>query len=338
VLPQGRSAGVPLTGEAVTPIFIFSLPRSGSTLTQRLLASHDKVATSSEPWLLLPFLYTLREPGCYSEFGHYLMVSGVKDFCRELPGGEEDYRGAVRQLALDLYAKAAGGDATHFVDKTPRYHLIVDEIVALFPEGKFIFLWRNPLAVIASIVETFGKGRWILYVLKVDLFDGVRKLVAACQRHGEQSLSVRYEALVTDPESEARRLFAHLGLDFDAAVLQKVGQLRLKGRLGDSAGPESYRDISQEPLQKWKYVLANPLRKWWCRRYLRWIGRERLAAMGYELDDLLTELAEVPFSTRYLLSDAVQLLFGVVYVWLEPAILRDKLKRLPQLWRIHGHR
>jgi hypothetical protein len=330
-------AGAKVSGSAVTPVFIFSLPRSGSTLTQRLLASHDAVATSSEPWLLLPYLYTLREQGCYSEYGHYLMVSGVKDFCAELPGGEADYREVIARLALDLYTKAGGGDATHFVDKTPRYHLIVDDIMALFPEGRFIFLWRNPLAVIASIVETFGKGRWILYVLKVDLFDGVHRLVEACRRYDERAVNVRYEALVTDPEAEAGRLFAYLGLDFDAELLQRVGQFRLKGRLGDSAG-QSYRDISREPLEKWKQVLANPLRKWWCRRYLRWIGKERLAVMGYDLDELLGELAAVPASGRHLLSDLLHLFFGVLYDWFEPAILRDKLRRLPQLWRIHGHR
>jgi hypothetical protein len=322
----------------VTPVFIFSLPRSGSTLTQRLLASHDTVATSSEPWLLLPYFYTLREQGCYSDYGHYLTVSGVKDFCSELPGGEAEYREAISRFALELYSKAAGRDATHFVDKTPRYHLVVDDIVGAFPEGKFIFLWRNPLAVIASIVETFGKGRWILYVLKVDLFDGVRALVEAFQRYGEQSVGMRYEALVTDPEGEARRLFKYLGLDFDTQLLQRVGRLHLKGRLGDSAGLQSYGEISREPLDKWKHVLGNPLRKWWCRRYLKWIGRERLAIMGYELDALLAQLAAVPVSGRHLLSDMLQLVFGVFYAWAEPAILRDKLRRLPQFWRIHGHR
>jgi hypothetical protein len=208
----------------------------------------------------------------------------------------------------------------------------------MFPQGRFVFLWRNPLAVIASIVETFGKGRWILYVLKVDLFDGVARLIDACRKYGDRAVTLHYESLVTDPEGEAGRLFAYLGLEFDAELLQRAGRMRLQGRLGDSAGLSSYRDISREPLEKWKQVLANPLRKWWCRRYLRWIGRERLAVMGYELDGLLAELDAVPLSWRHLLSDMLHLAFGVLYDWFEPAILRDKLRRLPRLWRIHAHR
>ena len=46
---------------AIKPIFIFSITRSGSTLLQRVIAAHEGVATVSEPWVLLPYLYTLRE-------------------------------------------------------------------------------------------------------------------------------------------------------------------------------------------------------------------------------------------------------------------------------------
>ena len=44
---------------SVTPVFIFSLPRSGSTLTQRVLTAHDGVASAAEPWVLLPLLQPL---------------------------------------------------------------------------------------------------------------------------------------------------------------------------------------------------------------------------------------------------------------------------------------
>jgi hypothetical protein len=40
-----------------TPLFLLSLPRSGSTLAQRILAAHGGIATTSEPWILLPYLY-----------------------------------------------------------------------------------------------------------------------------------------------------------------------------------------------------------------------------------------------------------------------------------------
>ena len=72
-------------------IFLFSLPRSGSTLLQRLIASHPQVATVSEPWLVLPYLYTLRGRGIYAEFDYKTSSTAIQDFCEELPNGPEEY-------------------------------------------------------------------------------------------------------------------------------------------------------------------------------------------------------------------------------------------------------
>jgi hypothetical protein len=52
------------------PIFILSRTRSGSTLLQRILRSYDEIATVTEPYILLPFVYTLRERGVVSEYVH----------------------------------------------------------------------------------------------------------------------------------------------------------------------------------------------------------------------------------------------------------------------------
>ena len=149
---------------SLQPLFLLSLPRSGSTFTQRLLSAHPKISTCPEPWLLLPLLYTLRERGSYTEYGHYLMHAGVRDLCAALAGGEAAYRKTLARTALDLYGQAADADARYFLDKTPRYHLIAEELPALIPQGKLIFLWSNPLAMLASIAETFGRGRWVSYV------------------------------------------------------------------------------------------------------------------------------------------------------------------------------
>ena len=46
-----------------SPIFIFSLPRAGSTLLQRVLMGHPEIASIAEPWLLLPLMYVQKEHG-----------------------------------------------------------------------------------------------------------------------------------------------------------------------------------------------------------------------------------------------------------------------------------
>ena len=122
------------------PLFIFSLPRAGSTLLQRILAGHDGIASAAEPWLLLPALYTLRDTGVVAEYSHPIAVRAIKDFCRELPDGEATYLQHVRRQVLDLYAAASPPGTTYFLDKTPRYALIDEEIVSLLdPKAE----WRQ---------------------------------------------------------------------------------------------------------------------------------------------------------------------------------------------------
>lgn len=265
------------------------------------------------------------------------MVAAIEDLCRELPNGIDEYLEEVRSFILRIYSKAGGSKAKYFLDKTPRYDLVAEDVVRLFPEGKFIFLWRNPLAVIASIMETWAGGKWNLYGCKVDLFDGLTNLVAAYQKHKDQVCAVKYENLLLNPEKEWERVFDYLDLPFDPRLLSRFDKVRLKGRMDDSREARPYQVLSREPLEKWKVTLANPIRKSWCRRYLHWIGSERLEVMGYSLNDLLAELDDIPTTARMVGSDIVRINYGYIYEWLEPIILKDKLKLLPQNWRVHGH-
>jgi hypothetical protein len=293
------------------PIFLLSLPRAGSTFVQRVLASHQQVATVSEPWLLIPFLYTLKQEGVVAEYGHRIMVKAIEDFCGELPRGSEDYLEEIRTLALRLYAKATPDGATYFLDKTPRYHLIVDDLFRLFPEGKFVFLWRNPLAVAASIIETWGGGRWSIPRFRLDLFRGLDNLVTAYGTHGERAIALRYEDMIQHPESEYGRILEYLDLPADPEWISRLPHAELAGRMGDR-GAASAEAVKKDPLAKWRLTLATPVRKAWCLRYLRWIGQERLSVMGYDLEALVREIEALPSKPRLVASDAVRLSFGAV--------------------------
>lgn len=297
----------------IKPLFLFSLARSGSTLLQRILAAHKEVSTASEPWLLLPYLYMLKDHGIHAEYSHKTALRAIEDFCRGLPNGWDDYFAGMHTFVLRLYGLAAKKDSKYFVDKTPRYHLIVEEVIRLFPEGKFIFLWRNPLAVVASIMETWGGRKWNLYIFKMDLFDGLANLVAAYKKHEGRVCAVRYEDLVSQSETECRRMFEYLGLSFYSELLSSFKAVELKGRMGDKIGVNQYQSLSKEPLDKWKSILANPIRKAWCRRYLRWIGNERLQLMGYDMNQLLSDLDAIPLSLSLMGSDLLRMSYGAAY-------------------------
>ncbi len=283
---------------SVTPIFLFSLPRSGSTLVQRVLASHADVATASEPWLLLPFVYALRDRGVRSEYAAVPAARALNHFVEQLPGGLDDYLQELRSMAEHLYARAAAG-RPYFLDKTPRYHFVVDEMFRIFPDARFLFLWRNPLAVVASIVQTWTRDRWGLGRWRADLFEGLGRLVAAYEANRDRAQAVRFEDLVSGPAGWPA-IFAHLGLAYDPSVTSRFTEVQLDGEMGDKTGVTRYGGLSKEPIDRWQQAISNPFRKRWCRAYLAWIGERRLAVMGYDLDELIAQLEQIPDGSRRL--------------------------------------
>lgn len=294
---------------AIQPIFILSTVRSGSTLTQRIIAAHSGVATVPEPWLLLPYAYTLRRGGVDAEYLHPLMIDAIEDFCERLPGGTDDYLAEVREFVLRLYRKATDDSARYFIDKSPAYCLIPEEIIRLLPDGKFVFLWRNPLSIAASIIDTWEP--WHPALHREYLFVGLPRLVAAYRANSTRAYGVRFEDLAGGNEQAWRPLMDYLGIEFEPEALRRFTEVDIAGRMGDKTGVQQYSQLSSEPHEKWKSTLANPVRKAWCRKYLRFLGNERLAVMGYDGDQLMQELDSQPTSTRCLASDIGRLITGV---------------------------
>jgi Sulfotransferase family len=314
----------------VEPIFILSLPRSGSTLLQRIIGSHDSVATASEPFLLLPLLYSLRETGVNAEYEHRVAAGGIRGFAQHyLTGGIDGYLDAVRRFALSLYADAAGGKE-YFLDKTPRYHLIADELIRLFPSGRFIFLWRHPLAIAASMMELWGDGKWTLDGVSADFFRGVPALVDARLAHADRVTSVTYEELIGRPSETVERLLDYLELSHDPSLIKRFKDLERRNQtFWDPTGTRDYDSISAEPLTKWHHTMANPARKAWCRAYVRQLGSDRLATMGYDLDEILVEIDSLPSTTRFLGNDVARIAIGAV-----DRRLRERVVGVPfPLWR-----
>jgi hypothetical protein len=309
---------------AQTPVFLLSLPRAGSTLLQRMLGSHPDIYTRGEGHFLLPFFYAGRAEGVYADYGHKVVAGEFKQFVDQLPDGEGQVHRALGVMVEDLFA-AAAPDARFYLDKTPRYHLIAEDLVTAFPTARFIVQWRNPLAVAASMIETFKGGRWNLHEHHIDLYQGVDKLCAFARDHAERVHTLSYESLLESPEQSLRDVCAYLACSYtdEMATLSAAPP---QGR-GDPTGVHRYQDLSREPLEKWKAVMANPLRRKWCARYLDWIGEERLAIQGYSLSVLQAELSNLPGSFRHLGSDCWEMLLGNGKLMFNWPMLVDQRRR-----------
>ena len=126
----------------IKPIFLISLPRSGSTLLQRVLITHPEIDSYSESWLLLPLIQSLKESDTIANYGHRICTVALNAIIGEM-GGVEYYYEVLRQFVMNIYSQICSKGSKYYLDKTPRYYLIINDIARLFPDAKYIFLFRT---------------------------------------------------------------------------------------------------------------------------------------------------------------------------------------------------
>lgn len=301
-------------GTEFLPLFLFSIPRAGSTLVQRVLGAHGEISTVAEPWILLPLFYALRREGISAEYNQQTAAQGIWDFLAQMEAGAEAYRSAVRNLAYELYSHhMQKHPGTYFLDKTPRYHYIAREIFETFPEAKCVFLWRNPLAAAASMIETWSENRFRIHRFSHDLEGGLNSLVDVYSAYDCATLSLKYEDFVSDPVGQLERVWSYLELEADPSVLEAFRFNRLQGRMGDPKR-EQHSHVSDASVNSWMETMNSPVRRWWCRRYLDRIGESRLRKMGYSKEEILRDLYSRPASYRKLPEDLFYLVKGTISV------------------------
>ena len=282
-------------------VFIISQPRAGSTMLQRMLGNHPAIHTVGEPWLMLHPLYGLRSEGYEAEYGASTAREAVQEFLRMMPQGEDEYIEGVRRMCSHLYGQAlAASGKRYFLDKTPRYYLVIPELLRVFPEAHYIILLRNPQAVLGSIIKTWIKDQWgWLYYYKNDLIKAPRLLIEGARLAGERGLVVQYEQLVANPEHELRRICELLGEDFRPQMVEAGGQNLPHWHYGDQQGVYQHTRAVSENAQKWVEALNDP--QFWrvADDYLQLLGRETVEEMGYDYALLRGALdAHRPHRTR----------------------------------------
>jgi tetratricopeptide (TPR) repeat protein len=194
-----------------TPIFVVGLPRTGTTLTERIIASHSRVHSVDET----PFLQmSIRKE------------SGIASAERMTP---EMLRGAASKNIGNIangYVDALRyrlGDEPFFVDKLPFNVLYLGFIAKAWPEIPIVMLRRNPMDSCFAIYKQVFT--WA-YKYSYNLDDLARYYIAherLCNHWravlGDQLIEVKYEELVADQENQTRHLLDRLGLEFEEACL-----------------------------------------------------------------------------------------------------------------------
>ncbi len=205
--PAGLFARQPsLTVASTLPVFVLGMPRSGTTLTEQILASHAAIRGAGE------LAYVQRIAGDIPGYPH-----GVQAACADRL---RDWGRAY----LDQVTVLADG-ASHVVDKMPANFLHAGLIHLLLPQARIIHCRRNAIDTCLSCYSKLfaGEQRFSydqrelgrFYRDYERLMDHWRAVLPSTH-----FLEVDYEAIVDDLEAQARRMLAFLGLDWDPACLE----------------------------------------------------------------------------------------------------------------------
>lgn len=275
-------------------IFMISLPRSGSTLLQKILGGHSDVYTRSEPWLLIHPLYALRRDGIQTRYNAKLAAAGLRDFISNIPEkGESLYYGRLRNFYLSLYsAYLEHSGKSRFLDKTPRYYEVFDELQRVFPNAKFIIIYRNPLAILSSILETWVQDDLRkLKGYKSDLYTGIEFLRRDFSAYSNTHV-VRYEELVESPADVAGKMFDFLQLPRQLDCIEYGDKPSEKWMYGDPVTVYENSRPDSKHADAWKQQLNKQQRVKLLSDYLQSLGKDCFKQLGYDFDEMADLLSE----------------------------------------------
>jgi hypothetical protein len=269
-------------------IFLVSQPRAGSTLLQLMLSGHPEIATTSEPWIALHPIYALKSSGIRTIYDSYLARSALVDFLKQSGLNQDSYRAQVADLLMSLYKQSMDFQKkSFFLDKTPRYYLIISELIELFPKAHFLILFRNPLAILHSVLRTWVKEDLpLIGDYRNDLLDAPRMLFECSNKHCGRVFTLKYEELVVNSEKVLKDICNFLNISFAHEMLRYDDRINYDWSFGDSVGIHRSSRANTDSLDKWKNEMITVEERVCAASYLEELGSDLVNAIGYNFEEL----------------------------------------------------
>jgi len=220
-------------------VFIIGMPRSGTSLVEQILATHQDVFAAGE---------TQRIHHLANALGESQEETGYPE-CLQYLGRRELTEHATRYLE---YFQELSPRASKFTDKTPHNFLHLPLITRLFPNARIIHCRRHPLdTCLSCYFRQFSAGNdysWNLENLARHYLDYL-SLMENWARLGIPMLEISYEQLVDNQAEWSRQILEYCGLEWDKKCLE----FHVTGREIPSASFDQVnRPMYRDSVFRWK--------------------------------------------------------------------------------------
>lgn len=216
------------------PIFILGMPRSGTTLSEQILAAYDEV----------------RARGERQDFQHLsATLADYPDRVAEIPPSWAEEQGARILQAM----QSGGAPTRHVTNKSPGNYAFVGLIAWIFPNAKIIYCRRDPREIGLSCFEqNFRSG--LSYAYDLEHFAVAYKQQSRIMNHWLDVSPidihiVDYERLVGQPDVIARGMVEYCGLEWDPQCLDTSKVTR---PIETASAWQARQPINTGSLGKWK--------------------------------------------------------------------------------------
>lgn len=299
-----------MTARQIPVFFIVGRERSGTTLLQVLLDNHPNIIAPTES----PFIRHLYRKHAKRkrwdeknilEFYNdlldepYLQLWNIdkKELEHDLLALKENASFADLCKTVYLHSLSAKGknDIRLIGDKNPQYSLFIPELLAVFPQAKFIFITRDPRDQVLSMLKVnFEKKLIASLAYRWKHFN--QKIEAQRKKYPSQFYELKYEDLVSDPVKKLKEITAFLGVDYTDAMLDTAKRAEFyvnTGSLVKQHHQSLLQPIDPGKVNRWKQEMKEA-----DVRIIDSIAGDLAKAKGYEVkhknSSLLTLFRALP--------------------------------------------
>ncbi|MDB5726265.1 MAG: sulfotransferase [Novosphingobium sp.] len=241
---------------ADAPVFIIGMPRTGTTLVDRILSSHPTVESAGE--LQAMPLAVKKAAGTRTRT--------VMDPETIAAAAEADM-GAIGRDYLERASHHRRDPRLRFTDKFPGNVLYAGFIARALPAARIVCLRRNPMDTVLSNFRNLFAVSSRHYDYSYDLLDIAAYYVRFDRLMAQwrealpgRLIELRYEDLVADQEAETRRLLAHCGLEWSDDCLSFHTS---DAPVSTPSAAQVRRPIYRDSIARWKQheAVLEPVRR-----------------------------------------------------------------------------